>query len=80
MTVSVPRVLFRAVETERRVRRRPRSEIVNEAIATWIRERDMARKVRQYVEGHRRYPVTEEEGRDARAWEAAEAWSGERWR
>ena len=80
MTVSVPPDLYRAVEAERRLRRVARSTVIGEALATWLRARDRARKASAYVRAYRRHPPDTAEIADQKAWVTSETWSRQGWK
>ncbi len=56
VAISMPRDLFRVVEQVRREMKVPRSAAIVEAIREWLKRREEAEKVRQYIEGYRRHP------------------------
>ena len=79
VTISLPADTFRAVERIRRARGQPRSAVVGDALAAWLRAVERGRKVRAYVDAYRASPPDEEERATQEAWAAAETWSRERW-
>ncbi len=76
VTVSIPGPTFAAVERTRRRLRKTRSAVVSEALAEWLRARDVPEEDRLYVEAYLRQPERESAVADAAAAAAAE-W--ERW-
>ena len=65
--ISLPANDFEALEATRKRLRKPRSEIMREALRSWLRQREVAELERRYVEGYRRQPVSKEEKREIEA-------------
>ena len=61
LAVSLPADLFRELEKVRRKRRKKRSALVAEALATWLAGSEREERLRSYEEGYRLYPETREE-------------------
>lgn len=61
VAVSIPSSLFAAVEAERQRSGETRSELVQRAVELLLARRRLEEDERQYIEGYRKYPETEEE-------------------
>lgn len=61
VAVSMPHALYRAVEQARKKNGKSRSAVVQDALRHWLNREQEAERVRQYVEGYKRMPETEEE-------------------
>jgi len=56
VAISMPKDLFRVVEQVRREMKVPRSAAIVEAIREWLKRREEAAKIGQYIEGYQRHP------------------------
>ncbi|MBI2059594.1 MAG: ribbon-helix-helix protein, CopG family [Nitrospirae bacterium] len=54
--ISLPAEDFEALERTRKRLKKPRSEIIREALRSWHRSREIAELERRYVEGYRKVP------------------------
>ena len=61
IAVTVPADLYAAVEAARRRPARTRSDVVQEALRAWLRQRAQAELVREYEAGYRRRPEGKKE-------------------
>ena len=61
VAVSIPKDLYQALERARKKNGKSRSAVVQNALRHWLNQQQEAEQVRQYVEGYRRMPETEEE-------------------
>ncbi len=61
VAVSIPKDLYQALERARKKNGKSRSAVVQDALRHWLNREQEAELVRQYVEGYRRMPETEEE-------------------
>jgi len=61
VAVSIPKDLYQALERARKKNGKSRSAVVQDALRHWLNQQREAEMVRQYVEGYRRMPETEEE-------------------
>ncbi len=68
VAISLPKDLYRAVERARKKNGTSRSSVVQEALRCWLKQKQEARWIREYVEGYRRKP---ESRREIEAAEAA---------
>lgn len=62
--ISLPVDDFRLLEAERKRVRKPRSEVVREALRAWFRNREREELETKYVEGYRKDPVSKSEKRE----------------
>lgn len=76
VTVSIPAPTLEAVERARRRLRKTRSAVVSEALAEWLRSRELSEADRRYAEAYLKQP--ERDGTTAHVAAAAAA-EWERW-
>lgn len=78
VAVSIPKDLYRAVESVRRKSGRSRSALMQDALRHWLRHQAEALLVREYEAGYRKRPEGRREVRAAEA-AAVRLFSIERW-
>lgn len=54
--ISLPAEDFQALEATRRKLRKPRSEVIREALRAWFRQREIEEMERKYEAGYRKSP------------------------
>ena len=78
VAVSLPKNIYRQVETARKKKGRTRSAVVQEALKSWLRQQETEALVRQYEAGYRARPETRREIEVAEAM-STQAFSSQEW-
>jgi metal-responsive CopG/Arc/MetJ family transcriptional regulator len=61
ISIRIDEELLHAVDVVGEAEHRGRSEVIREALETWLKRRALAEKVQRHREGYTRHPVTPNE-------------------